>query len=79
MGFTRVVVGDCAGGEGDSQVELSAGWDEAAAAEIFPVWTERGYVAGHLLDVNDLIAVVDNVLRCGGTVPSVTVTPRPPA
>ena len=37
------------------------------------------HFAGHLLDVNDLIAVVDTVLRCRGTVPSVAVIPRPPA
>ncbi len=30
VGFTRVVVGDCAGGEGDSQTEFPMQWDHAS-------------------------------------------------
>ena len=79
VGFTRVVVGDCAGGEGDGRTEFSNDWDRAHAAEFMPIWRQRGYVAGALLDVDELLRVVDAVLRCGGTIPSVTVMPRPPA
>lgn len=81
VGFTRVVVGDCAGGEGDSMTEFPAEWDGELAAELMPVWMERKYLAGSLIDVEHLVEIVDGVLRGGATlsIPSVTVTPRPPA
>jgi hypothetical protein len=46
-----------------------------------PAWVAQGLLSGALIDVDDLVAVVDGVLRTGATVslPSVTVTPRPPA
>jgi NAD(P)-dependent dehydrogenase (short-subunit alcohol dehydrogenase family) len=78
VGFTRLVVGDCAGGEGDAMTQFANAWDSAYAMEIMPTWMQRGYMNGGLLDVNELLRVVDSVLQIGGTVPSVTVTPRPP-
>jgi NAD(P)-dependent dehydrogenase (short-subunit alcohol dehydrogenase family) len=79
VGFTRLVVGDCAGGEGDSMTEFANGWDQELAAEIMPTWVARGYVAGALIDVEELIGAVDAVLRGGASLsmPSVTVAPRP--
>jgi len=78
IGFTRLVVGDCAGGEGDSQSEFNQGWDPELTAEIAPGWVDRGYIAGSLIAVDELIAVVDAVLRGGPSLsmPSVTVAPR---
>ncbi|MEU9286657.1 SDR family NAD(P)-dependent oxidoreductase [Streptomyces sp. NPDC048275] len=78
VGFTRFVVGDCAGGEGDAGTEFTKGWDRAYAGEVMPVWRQRGYLSGALLDVEEFLRVLDVVLRCGGTIPEVTVTPRPP-
>jgi len=78
IGFTRVVVGDCAGGEGASMTQFNADWDGALAGEVYPVWLQRSYMNGSLLDVEDLLLVVETVLRCRGTIPSVTVIPRPP-
>ncbi|MFE3409516.1 SDR family oxidoreductase [Streptomyces mirabilis] len=78
VGFTRFVVGDCAGGEGDSRTGFNDGWDREYAAQVHPVWRQRGYLTGSLLDVEEFLRVLDVVLRCGGTVPEVTVTPRPP-
>jgi NAD(P)-dependent dehydrogenase (short-subunit alcohol dehydrogenase family) len=80
VGFTRVVVGDCAGGDGPGMTQFSAGWDPALAAELAPVWVSRAYIAGALIEVDELVRVVDHVLRGGaGTcIPSVTVIPRPP-
>ena len=80
VGFTRIVVGDCAGGEGPSQTEFNSGWDLSVAADVYPVWLSRGYISGSLLAVDDLVRAVDNVVRCGGgaSIPSVTVTPRRP-
>jgi NAD(P)-dependent dehydrogenase (short-subunit alcohol dehydrogenase family) len=79
VGFTRVVVGDCGGGEGHSAIEFTRGWDMALAAELLPEWSARRYLSGSLLDVEELVRVVDTVLRCGATasIPSVTVAPRP--
>lgn len=79
VGFTRVVVGDCAGGDGDAQTQFTTEWDLDLAAELFPVWLARNYLSGSLIDVGHLVAVIDAVLRGGATlsVPSVTVAPRP--
>jgi NAD(P)-dependent dehydrogenase (short-subunit alcohol dehydrogenase family) len=79
VGFTRVVVGDCAGGEGASTTEFANGWDVDIAAEFYPVWAERRYLSGSMLDVNELVQVLDTVLRCGASaaIPYVAVVPRP--
>ena len=81
VGFTRLVVGDCAGGEGPSMTEFANGWDSELAVEFGTLWVERKYIAGTLIDVEHLIEVVDAVLRGGRSmsIPSVTVAPRPPA
>ena len=34
VGFTRVVVGECMGGDGDSMPEFANGWDQELAAEV---------------------------------------------
>jgi NAD(P)-dependent dehydrogenase (short-subunit alcohol dehydrogenase family) len=81
VGFTRLVVGDCAGGEGPSMTEFANAWDPELAMELGMQWVERKLIAGSLIDVDHLVAVVDAVLRGGASLsmPSVTVTPRPPA
>jgi NAD(P)-dependent dehydrogenase (short-subunit alcohol dehydrogenase family) len=78
VGFTRLVVGDCAGGEGDARTGFADHWDLEIAAEAYPVWQARGYLSGALLDVEHVVTVVDAVLHGGATVsmPSVTVAPR---
>lgn len=76
VGFTRFVVRDCGGGDGDSRTEFNNGWDMTYAAEVVPLWGERGYLTGDLLDVSEFLRTLDAVLRCGGTIPEVTVTPR---
>lgn len=79
VGFTRVIVGDCAGGEGGATTQFASAWNRDLAAELFPIWSERNYLSGSLLDVEDLVNVISTVLRCepGATVPTVTVVPRP--
>jgi NAD(P)-dependent dehydrogenase (short-subunit alcohol dehydrogenase family) len=81
VGFTRVVVGDCAGGEGAAMTQFASGWDPELAAEVMPTWIERRYISGSLMDVEELVHMVDTVLRLGASasVPSVTVAPRPVA
>ena len=77
VGFTRLVVGDCAGGEGPGMTEFATGWDPQLATELAPVWVERNLLSGSLIDVEHLIEVVDAVLRGGRSmsIPSVTVAP----
>ncbi len=81
VGFTRVTVGDCAGGEGDAMTQFANAWDPDLATELAPIWVARNLLAGSLLDVEELVSVVDTVLRCGASanIPSVAVVPRPPA
>ncbi len=80
VGFTRVTVGDCGGGEGDAVVQFTTGWNEELFSELAQVWFNRGLLTGALVDVNDLIRVIDTVLNLGASaaVPSVAVIPRPP-
>jgi NAD(P)-dependent dehydrogenase (short-subunit alcohol dehydrogenase family) len=81
MNFTRIVVGDCIGGEGDGFTDFNNGWDLDVAASFGPVWAARGYVSGAFTAVEELVDAVDLVLRAGPTasIPSITVTPRRPA
>jgi NAD(P)-dependent dehydrogenase (short-subunit alcohol dehydrogenase family) len=78
VGFTRVVVGDCGGGEGIAQSQFTSNWDLELAAQVYPKWIEKGLLAGSLMDVDELIAIVEAVLRCGATatIPSIVAMPR---
>lgn len=81
VGFTRVTVGDCAGGEGDSMTQFANNWDPDLAARFGTIWVERNYITGTLVDVEELVRAVDMVLRAGATasISSIVVAPRPPA
>src|SRR5262249_11754849 len=46
VGFTRVIVGDCVGGEGASMVELASSWDPDLATELAPLWLQRNLLSG---------------------------------
>ena len=78
VSFTRCIVGDCAGGEGESATGFADNWDWELAGELHPIWTARGLLAGSLIDVEELVRAVDAVLRGGSTlaVPSITLAPR---
>ena len=78
VGFTRVTVGECAGGEGDSMTEFAAGWDSDFALEVGPIWMARQYMDGSLMDVDELVRILDGVLRCGPSacIPTVEVIPQ---
>src|SRR5947209_18556177 len=36
VGFTSLIVGECAGGEGDAATGMNAGWDMALAMKVYP-------------------------------------------
>ncbi len=80
VGFTQVTVGDCAGGEGDAMTGFANSWDPELAVEMGTIWSARQYIVGSLLEVEELVSVVDTVLRCGASacIPAVAVVPRPP-
>jgi NAD(P)-dependent dehydrogenase (short-subunit alcohol dehydrogenase family) len=81
VGFTRVIVGECAGGEGHGVTHFMDDFDQDLAAKLIPAWLARGLMASTLIDVEDLVGVIDGVLRAGASVsvPSVAVLPRQPA
>jgi NAD(P)-dependent dehydrogenase (short-subunit alcohol dehydrogenase family) len=78
VGFTRLVVGECGGGEGEAMTEFANGWDADLAAQLVPTWIARNYMTGALLDVDQLVAMVDVIARGHASVclRSVTVAPR---
>jgi NAD(P)-dependent dehydrogenase (short-subunit alcohol dehydrogenase family) len=80
VGFTRVIIGDCAGGEGDARTQFNEGWDMEVATEVVPTWLSRNYIIGALMDVDRMVAMVHALLHDGATlsVPSITLAPRPP-
>ena len=80
VGFTRVTVGDCGGGEGDSATGFADDWDREAAGDLVTQWYQRGYIAGALIDVAELVDTVSAVLhrRPSARIPSVTIVPRLP-
>jgi len=78
LGFTRLVVGECGGGEGDAMTGFAEGWDLELAAELVPDWIARRYMTGDMLDVDELVAVVHTITQGGASVqmPWVTVAAR---
>lgn len=79
IGFTRLAVGDCFGGEGDSQTEFNKTWDPRALEDAIRYWMDHGYMQGGLVEADHLVDVVHSVLRCGNSsfIPSLTLVPRP--
>ena len=55
-------------------------WDWNYAAEVHPIWSARGLIAGSLIDVEHLVASIDGVLNAGASLytPSIVLAPRPP-
>jgi NAD(P)-dependent dehydrogenase (short-subunit alcohol dehydrogenase family) len=63
VGFTNLIVGECAGGEGDAATGMNIGWDRDLAMQAYPLWVSRGCMPGKLMPVEDLIDVVHTILR----------------
>jgi NAD(P)-dependent dehydrogenase (short-subunit alcohol dehydrogenase family) len=81
VNFTCCIVGDCGGGQGDGATGFANEWDWDLAAELAPVWSARGLLAGALIDVDDLVNAVVGVLEAGASLstPTVVLAPRTPA
>ena len=80
VGFTRVIVGECSGGDGDAASHFMADFDMELVTELFPVWTERGLLTDKLMDVEHFVDAVEGLLRCGSSasIPTIALTPRRP-
>lgn len=63
IGFTALIAGECAGGEGDAQTGMNVGWDRDLAMRFYPQWLARGCMPGSLMPVEDLVEVVHTILR----------------
>ena len=81
VGFTRLIVGECMGGEGDSMSHFAMQWDPELATTLGTQWVENNFMSGGFVGVDELVGVVDSLLRQGGSVsmPSVTIAGRPVA
>jgi len=79
IGFTRLAVGDCFGGEGDSQTEFNKAWDPKALEDAIHYWMDNGYMQGGLVDADHLVEAVHSILQCGKSsfIPYLTLAPRP--
>jgi NAD(P)-dependent dehydrogenase (short-subunit alcohol dehydrogenase family) len=79
IGFTRLVVGECAGGVGDGTTQIANDWDAELATEMVTLWMQLGYMSGALIDVDHLVEAVHALLQTGSTVTpsSLTLASRP--
>lgn len=79
INFTRIVMGDCAGGPGDSVTGFADAWDPELAMEMVTLWVNRGLVAGQLVPVEELVRAVDFILSSETvtSIPTMVVTPKP--
>lgn len=75
--FTRLVVGNTAGGAGPNATEFAAGWDPELAAACFATWQRLGYLDGALVTVENVLEVVATILRSDGTMSPVVVRGAP--
>ena len=76
IGFTNLIVGECAGGEGDAQTGMNAGWDRELAMQAYPLWVSRGCMPGKLMPVEDLVDVVHTILRTNASTSMPVVVAR---
>ncbi|OBI97333.1 short-chain dehydrogenase [Mycobacterium asiaticum] len=76
IGFTNLIVGECAGGEGEAQTGMNAGWDRELAMQAYPLWVSRGCMPGQLMPVEDLVEVVHTILRTNASTSMPVVVAR---
>jgi NAD(P)-dependent dehydrogenase (short-subunit alcohol dehydrogenase family) len=81
VGFTRLIVGECMGGEGDAMSQFANQWDPDLAVTLGTQWVESKLMSGGFVGVDELVDVIDTLLRQANSVhlPSVTIAGRPVA
>ena len=47
--------------------EFTNEWDMGPWRQFHPIWQERNLLSGSLMEVDELVRVVDTVLRCGAS------------
>jgi len=68
VGFTRITVGECAGGDGEGMTGFADDWDRSLLGDLVGSWVTRGYMTGALMDVRNVVDVVDDISRMDATV-----------
>src|SRR6201996_5457646 len=76
VGFTSLIVGECAGGEGDAATGMNAGWDMDLAMKAYPLWVSGGCMPGKLMPVEALIEVVQTILQTNSSTSMPVVVAR---
>jgi NAD(P)-dependent dehydrogenase (short-subunit alcohol dehydrogenase family) len=76
VGFTRVVVGP-ASGEEPNLTEFAVAWDADLAGELMPVWVQRGYMDGSVIEPADFTDQIVAILASPATFETVVIQPRP--
>ncbi len=76
IGFTRVYVGECMGGDGEAVSEFANSWDPALAGELMPGWLARGQMSGGLMAGDAVVEAVTAALTSTARIPELTVVPR---
>ncbi|WP_081293064.1 SDR family oxidoreductase [Mycobacterium colombiense] len=76
VGFTNLIVGECAGGEGEAATGMNAGWDTDLAMLAVPVWVSDRCMPGKLMPVEDLIGVVHTILSTNSSTSMPVVVAR---
>ncbi len=54
VGFTRLVVGDCVGGEGDAMTGFANDWDHDRAVAFGTQWAARKYLSDSFIEVDEI-------------------------
>lgn len=78
VGFTRLTLGECGGGQGDSQSHFNVGWDPDVTMALAPSWFARGLLSGALMDIEHLVDAISGLVEAGAslTIPTMIITPR---
>jgi NAD(P)-dependent dehydrogenase (short-subunit alcohol dehydrogenase family) len=78
IGFTRLTIGDCIGGDGHSTTELMNGASPEVLMQAITEWGALRYITGDFIDVDHLTEVVGTVVAAGksAVLPHVTVIAR---
>ena len=79
VNFTRVTIGECAGGEGDAQTQFTSGWDMSLVGEFATSWITRNFMNMAFIDVGHLTDTFFSLVTAGPSmqIPAMTIIPRP--